>query len=152
MADNTFSFANFLSLLDDNSMGLQALWRAIRRLVESKLVQERYHHVTITLGTADDPEAFVVFHRACTVTKIYTAIDQALTTADEVLTFKNNAGTALTSGAITITQSGSAAGDVDSSTPTANNTFAAGEKMEIETDGANGAAARCDITVVAELT
>ncbi len=100
----------------------------------------------LTLGTADDQH--VVFPYACTVTRIDCIIDRALTTADEVLTFKNNAGTGLTAGVITITQSGSADGDIDSVSPTANNTFTAGQKLTCSIGGQNGTAALAQITVL----
>ena len=54
------------------------------------------------------------------IVKILTSIKNAITTADAALTFEIG-GTAVTGGAITVTQSGSAAGDVDTATPTAAN-------------------------------
>lgn len=73
---------------------------------------------------------------AGTITKIYSVINGAIATANAILTPKI-AGTAITNGAITVAFSGSAAGDVDSSTPTAANTITAGAAIEIETDGAS---------------
>lgn len=111
---------------------------------------ERAVTLKITLGTADDQHVVIPF--TCDVVGIYSVIDQALTTADEVLTFKNNAGTALTGGAITITQSGSADGDIDSVTPTANNSFSAGEKLTVSIGGENGTAVVCNVTVLCRIT
>ena len=54
------------------------------------------------------------------VIKIMSVIDGAIGTADAVIT-PSIGGTNITDGAITITQSGSAAGDVDTSEPTAAN-------------------------------
>ena len=68
------------------------------------------------------------------VVEIRTALNGAITGADATLTPKVG-GTAMTSGAITITQSGSAAGDVDTSSPTSSNAVRVGEAVEIETDG-----------------
>lgn len=70
------------------------------------------------------------------VVEIRSALNGAIGTADATLTPKIG-GTAISSGAITITQSGSAAGDVDVSRPTANRTVVAGDAIEIETDGAS---------------
>lgn len=71
-----------------------------------------------------------------TVVEIITVLNGAIGTADVDLTAKI-AGVALTNGVITITQSGSATGDVDSVNPTSNNAVAAGGTVEIETDGAS---------------
>jgi len=71
------------------------------------------------------------------VVEIRSALNGAIITADAAITPKIG-GTAITNGGITITQSGSAAGDVDVSRPTAARTVAAGDSIEIETDGASG--------------
>lgn len=81
-------------------------------------------------------QIYVVSPVAGTITKIYSVINGAIATANSILTPKI-AGTAITGGAITVAFSGSAAGHVDSSTPTAANTIAAGQAIEIETDGAS---------------
>lgn len=79
---------------------------------------------------------FTVSPFAGKITKIQSIIGGAIGTADNGITTEIN-GTAVTGGAITITQSGSAAGDVDSTTPTALNTVAVGDAIEIITDGAS---------------
>ena len=71
-----------------------------------------------------------------TITKIHTIIDGAIATANAGITFEIG-GTLITSGAITIAFSGSAAGDVDSSSPSAARTLAIGDKLECITDGAS---------------
>jgi len=86
---------------------------------------------------------------ACTVTNIWTVIDNAITVADATITFKNDAGTALTDGSITIAYSGSAAGDVDTCAPTANNTFTEGQKLEIITDGGSTDSCLARVTIKA---
>lgn len=80
------------------------------------------------------------------VIEIRTAINGAIATGDAVLTPKIN-GTAMTNGAITVTQSGSAAGDVDVSRPTSNRTIAVGDAIEIETDGASTNTVSVSITL-----
>jgi len=81
-----------------------------------------------------------------TITKIYSVINGAIATADSVLTPKI-AGTAITNGAITVAFSGSAAGDVDLSTPSAANAITAGAAIEIETDGASSNTVEVVLTI-----
>jgi hypothetical protein len=95
--------------------------------------------VYITTSIADISTAgqiYVVSPVAGTISKIYSVINGAIATANAVLTPKIG-GTAITDGAITVAFSGSAAGDVDSSTPSALNTITAGAAIEIETNGAS---------------
>ena len=95
-------------------------------------IHQRALNLQVTLGTARSD--YVVIPYTCTVTTVYSVIDAAIATGDEVFTFANNAGTAM-AGTLTIANAGSAAGDVDSVSPTTNNTFTAGQKMKLTTDG-----------------
>lgn len=70
------------------------------------------------------------------VVEIRTVLNGAISGADAVITPKIG-GTAMTGGAITIANASSAAGDVDSSTPSAANVVSAGDAIEIETNGAS---------------
>lgn len=101
----------------------------------------------VTLSTGDDQH--VVIPYACTVTRIDSVIHGAIANANETLTFKNNAGTGLTGGVITVAFSGSADGTLDSVTPTANNTFTAGQKLTctIAGDATNAIVARLTLYV-----
>jgi hypothetical protein len=92
-------------------------------------------------------QIYVVSPVAGTVSKIYTALNGAIGTADAVITPKIG-GAAITAGAVTIAYSSSAAGDVDSSTPSAANTVTAGQAIEIETNGASTNTVPIMITVV----
>jgi len=85
------------------------------------------------------------------VTKIFSVIDGAIATADCALTFEI-AGTLVTGGGITITQSGSAAGDIDNSTPTAANVLTVGQPIEIITDGASTNAINATLTFEIDIT
>lgn len=89
---------------------------------------------------------YTVAPLAGTITKIYSVIDGALTTGDATLTAKINT-TAITTGVITITQSASAAGDVDVATPTALNTVVAGDYIAVTVGGSNAAAKTAHVTV-----
>lgn len=101
------------------------------------------------LGTA--ATKYFVVPYDCKLVKVYSCINGGLTTADETITFYNGAGTAVTGGVITITQSGGAAGDIDYCTPTANNTFTAGQYCKFVVGGENGTATTAYITCVFEL-
>ena len=54
----------------------------------------------------------------------------------------------MTGSAITVTQSGSAAGDVDTSEPTALNTVSEDGTIEMITDGASATACECVVTFI----
>lgn len=77
---------------------------------------------------------------AGTITKIWTVLNAALATGDATVTAAIN-GTPVTNGVVTATQSGSGAGDVDSATPTAANTVAAGDLITLTVGGSSTATA-----------
>jgi hypothetical protein len=79
------------------------------------------------------------------VIKVFSALNGAIATGDATLTVKTAQGSA---GTITVTQSGSAAGDVDTVEPTSNNSVVEGETIEIETDGASTNTVSVDLTIV----
>jgi hypothetical protein len=106
--------------------------------------------VAITLELDDIStlsSAYAVAPFAGTVNKIYSVIYGSIATADAFLTPRINAF-AMTSGTITVANSGSGAGDIDSSTPSANNTIAAGDLLEVITNGASTNTVRATITMV----
>ncbi len=78
---------------------------------------------------------YIVIPVACTLTKAWGCLQGTITGADSTVTLYNHAGASM--GTITVAQSGSAAGDVDSLTPSSNNTFTAGQVLRIATDGAS---------------
>ena len=81
------------------------------------------------------------------IIKIFTSIKNAITTANAALSFEIG-GTAITGGGITVTQSGSAAGDVDTAEPTAENSVNEGQAIEMITDGGSSTACECVVTFV----
>lgn len=85
-----------------------------------------------TVSTAGS--AFCAAPVAGTITRIQSVLGGAIATANAGITTEIN-GTAVTGGAITILQAGSAAGDMDVATPSAANTVAVGDVIEIITDG-----------------
>jgi len=80
----------------------------------------------------------IVAPRGGTISKIWTVLDDALATGNATITASIN-GTPVTSGVVTITEAGSAAGDVDSATPSAANTVVAGDVIELTVGGTNTA-------------
>ena len=91
-------------------------------------------------------QTYVTSPFAGTITKIYSVLNGAISGANSILTPKIG-GTAITDGAITVAFSGSAAGDVDSSTPSALNTVTAGQAIEIETDGGSTGTVKTVLTI-----
>ena len=81
---------------------------------------------------------------ACTLTKATSILHTAITGANSILTFINSTGPT-SIGTITVTQSGSAEGDIDTLTPVANNAFTAGTYLKVTTDGASSTASRVTV-------
>lgn len=107
----------------------------------------------LTLDIADgsaDATYYLVSPFAGDIKKIYTVIDDVVSTADITVTAKIG-NTAVTNGAVTIATAGSAAGDVDSATPTAANTLTAGAALNlVVAGGGSGGAPRIHVVVVIE--
>jgi hypothetical protein len=96
---------------------------------------------------AADAEVFrFVPSFAGSITKAYSVLNAALATGDATFTLKIN-GNAVTNGVITAAEAGSAANDVDVATPTAANTFAAGDVISVTGGGASTATATANITL-----
>lgn len=78
------------------------------------------------------------------VVKIWSVIEGVLTTGDATLTARIE-GSAITTGVITITQAGSAAGDKDSCVPTAANVVAIGNELSMLLGGSNATASVANV-------
>ncbi len=95
---------------------------------------------------------YLVSPHAGTISKIYTVTDGAVGTADITVTAAIGA-TGVTSGVVTIATAASAAGDVDSATPSAANTITAGAAMNFTvTGGGSGGTPRIHLIVVIDRT
>ncbi len=91
---------------------------------------------------------YVVCPHAGTISKIWTVTDGAVGTADITITSAIGA-TGVTNGVVTIATAGSAAGDVDSATPTAANTVTAGQAVNFTvTGGGAGGTPRIHLAMV----
>ncbi len=82
---------------------------------------------------------------AGTVVKVVTVLAGSLTTANATVTVRNAAGVSM--GTLTITQSGSAVGDIDTLNPVSNNTVTNDSRISVETDGASDTARKLFVTV-----
>ena len=98
-----------------------------------------------TISTAGS--TFIPVPDGGSIIKIFTSIKNAISSANAALTFEIG-GTAMTGSAITVTQSGSAAGDVDTAEPTDLNTVSEGGTIEMITDGGSSTACECVVTFV----
>ena len=81
------------------------------------------------------------------VIKIITALQGAISGANAAITFEIG-GTAMTNSAITVAHSGSAAGDVDTSEPTAANSVSEDGTIEMITDGGSTGTQKLLVTFV----
>lgn len=70
-----------------------------------------------------------------TLLKVRSELDLALTTADLVVTVRDNAAAAMTGGTLTITQAASAIGDRDSATITAGGSQEADKDVQLDMNG-----------------
>lgn len=80
------------------------------------------------------------------ITSIDSRLTAALAVGDATITAAID-GVAVTGGVVTITQIGSAPGDLDSATPTALNTITAGQVLTLTVGGTNTAAVFSDVSV-----
>ncbi len=87
---------------------------------------------------------------AGTITKVLSVIDGAIATSDATLTVRDSDSNSM--GTLTITQSGSAAGDVDTLTPASNTDVTADDHITIETDGASSNSVSAILTIIMEVT
>ncbi len=100
------------------------------------------------ISTAD--EVYVAAPVAGRVVAVQTCIDAAISAADANVTFEID-GTAITGAAIVVANAGSAAGDVDSATPTDANVVTAGQTLSAVTDGASTTTSLCRCTFIIEV-
>jgi hypothetical protein len=104
---------------------------------------------TYMADVSADSNAYLIPGFACKIKSVKTVLGAAITGANAVVATKINS-TAVTGGSITITQAGSAAGDVDSCTPTAANTVGVNDIIVFDSDGASSTTAPLFITVELE--
>jgi hypothetical protein len=124
----------------------------ISNINTSSIKQLNKKEFTYTIDTINTAASYyLVIPYAGSISKIWSVIDGSFTGSNTILSFEIN-NVAVTNGNITITQSGSAAGDVDSSTPTAANTLTAGQALEIICDGGATSDVKCTLTIELDIT
>jgi hypothetical protein len=114
-------------------------WRNLMQTLNSYFVTAEIEDVSTASST------FVPIADSGDIVYIVTALQGAITSADAAITFEIG-GTAITGGAITVANSGSAAGTVDSATPTAANRVERGGTIEMITDGASSGTKKLLVT------
>lgn len=110
-----------------------------------RLNEKSVHAYMADVSTASS--AFVVAPSRGYIVKAYSALYAAITGADAAITMEIN-GTAVTGGAWTIANSGSAPGDIDSADPTAAHFVNEGDVIEFISDGASSTTAPAMFTAV----
>ena len=100
----------------------------VARLLNERTVQCHVANIS-SAGSA-----FTVAPCKGTIVKLWSVIHSTISAGDNTVTTKI-AGTAITGGSITIANSGSAAGDVDSATPTGANLVYEGQNIEFAYTG-----------------
>lgn len=127
--------------IDENTLALNGLTASAQELNEYSLTLD------IADGSADATYYLVCPH-AGVVSKIYTVIDGVVSTADITITAKIGS-TGITNGVVTIATASSAAGDVDSATPSAANAVNAGDAINlVVAGGGSGGSPRIHVVVV----
>lgn len=118
-------------------------WTAKETLIELSL--EGYLEDVSSVETVYVPIPF-----AGTIVKVLTVLEASISSSNSTVTVKNSAGSSM--GTLTITASGSAAGDVDILEPTTNNTVTADSFITVESDGASTNTAKLRFVVVLDRT
>ena len=110
-------------------------------------INETILSLDIADGSAD-ADYFLVSPHAGAISKIYSVIDESVGTADITITASIGA-TPVTGGVVTIATAGSAAGDIDSATPSAANVVTAGQAIKLAVaGGGSGGSPRVHVAVV----
>lgn len=136
-----------LAVLDD----ITANAAEINILDGATLTTAELNELVLTLDIADgsaEATYYLVSPHAGTISKIWTVTDGAVATADITIT-ANIGATPVTGGVVTIATAGSAAGDVDSATPSAANVVTAGQAVNfVVTGGGAGGTPRIHLAMV----
>jgi hypothetical protein len=88
---------------------------------------------------------YIPVPRAVTIQKVITIIEGTIATADADITLKNASASSM--GIITVAFSGSGAGDIDTLSPSTNNTISEDSFFTIETDGASTNTIRANFSI-----
>lgn len=134
--------------LGPDQINLSALWPEIEQAIEDEDIQiakERWLSIVIPdVSTANT--VYVPIPVTCVFVGAYMVLGAAITGANSAVSFANAAGSSMGS-SVTIVQSGSAAGNGFSFTPSANQSLVGPTRIEITTDGASSTVAPLYITL-----
>ena len=129
------STAAELNVLDGIAVGLTAAELSVLDGITATTTELNQYALTIDIDNIVSAASYyIVAPFAGAIKKIWSVIDSGFTVSDVVIT-ASIAGVGVTNGTITITQAGSAAGDVDFATPTALNTLTAGQALKLAFTG-----------------
>lgn len=106
----------------------------LRNLTEAEITSKTEYITAVIDDISTAGDIYIPVNFAGTITEISSVIDGAIITADCVLTPKIS-NVAITGGALTIGFDSSAAGDQDTATPTALNTFTTTDYLQVTSDG-----------------
>ena len=109
-------------------------------------VQDSYFPLSFENLTENPVTHSFVAPFAGTIVQIDCVIDDTFGGADVTLTGKIN-GVVVTAGILTLTQAGSAEGDIFTKVPAGLNAVVAGDRVEIEGDGAGNATASAGVVI-----
>ena len=114
----------------------------------TSLIQDTFSGSFVSVSAGQTVHIPVPF--AGTVVKVVTVLEGTISSADATITVKNAAGASM--GTITVAQSGSAAGAVDSLVPSSNNSIVDNSCIAITTDGGSSTATILRFTIVLDRT
>lgn len=142
------------AVLDEDAMGTDsatqvATQQSIKAYVDSSVAPNTKFVNGEIADVSSAASTWTISPVTGTITNIWTVLEGAITVGDAAITFEL-AGTPITGGGITIANAASAAGDIDTATPSAANAVTAGDAIEIITDGGSTDAAKA--TVLFEVT
>lgn len=123
----------------------------LRNLTDTEISSKKSYLAATIADVSTASSIYIPAPFAGTITKIYTALQGAIAGADSIISTTIN-GVAVTGGNITVAFTGSAAGDIDSSTPSAANTFTEGQVIRVITDGGSTNAVALTVTLVCTRT
>lgn len=118
----------------------------LRKLLETEISQVTDILSVYFTDIATPGSIYIAAPYNGTITKVQTAINAAITVADEKVRLRLG-GVAVTDSEVTISYFGSAAGDIDTATPSSGNTVTAGQAIQVQTDGSSTGVAGCVVTV-----
>jgi hypothetical protein len=108
----------------------------LRNLTESEISGKTEYITAVFDDVSTAGDIYIPMNFAGTVTSVRSVLHGAIATADVTLAVKVN-GVTMTNGNIVIAFTDSAAGDLDSCTPTAGNTVTTSQYLQVTSDGAS---------------